>query len=72
MNSKTCDFCRRKMSTGNYIDYGLHLKNFLIQPDPGVVTDMFVRKLLDQEKYFCRFLCLREWCENNYQPISVD
>lgn len=54
-----CDGCGRDLTTtGNCVDYRLHLSNESIPGWGGVVTSMYLTPILDNDLYVCSRGCL--------------
>lgn len=67
-----CDHCGHDItSTGNSVDYRLHLE---VQEKPHhgcTITDMYILPPLDRDYDFCGMNCLTKWIESKpkHNPI---
>ena len=59
-----CDHCKTDLtySRGGY-DHCLRLSDRKFGPDSCAVADYYMEPLLDDEKIFCGFACLKKWLE---------
>ena len=59
-----CDNCNRDLtySMGGY-DHCLMLKDRKFGPNSSIVLDYYMNPLLESDKFFCGFGCLKKWIE---------
>jgi len=61
-----CDNCGEDLtySRGAY-SHSLVLKDSEYGPDSDFIYDVFIYPLLEEDKHFCGFGCLKKWMEND-------
>ncbi len=71
--SISCDFCNSDLtySNGGY-DHCLHLIDRRYGPSGSIIIDYYMLPLLDEDLYFCGFMCLEKWFENRSKEKSEE
>lgn len=64
MKKILCDNCDNDLSESDGITkYRLHLSCERAPHTGGMVLDVYIYPILEEDKHFCGFVCLKKWIE---------